>query len=127
MQGKMRAVLKAEAAPGATVARVDIPSIGPLDVLVQVKAASICGTDMHIYEWDGWAQSRMSVPRIFGHEFAGEVVEVGSEVTPWFPETSWQQRRTSPVVNVTSAVPGRPMSVEMYRYWALIAMERLRS
>ena len=111
MQGKMKAVLKAEAAPGAKVALVDIPPIGPCDVLVQVKAASICGTDMHIYEWDGWAQSRMSVPRIFGHEFAGEVVEVGSEVTSL----------------VTSAVPGRPMSVETYRYWALIAMERLQS
>ena len=85
MQGKMKAVLKAEAAPGAKVALVDIPPIGPCDVLVQVKAASICGTDMHIYEWDGWAQSRMSVPRIFGHEFAGEVVEVGSEVTSLVP------------------------------------------
>jgi threonine 3-dehydrogenase len=81
MEGKMRAALKVEAAPGAKVALVNIPQIGSRDVLVQVKAASICGTDMHIYEWDAWAQSRMSIPRIFGHEFAGEVVEVGSEVT----------------------------------------------
>ncbi|HLX38961.1 MAG TPA: L-threonine 3-dehydrogenase [Ktedonobacteraceae bacterium] len=85
MKGKMKAALKAEAAPGAKVALVNIPQIGSRDVLVQVKAASICGTDMHIYEWDAWAQSRMSVPRIFGHEFAGEVVEVGSEVTTLAP------------------------------------------
>ena len=85
MEGKMKAVLKAEAAPGATVALVDIPPVGSRDVLVQVKAASICGTDMHIYEWDGWAQSRVSVPRIFGHEFAGEVVEVGCEVSSLAP------------------------------------------
>src|SRR6266700_4031624 len=85
MEGKMKAVLKAEAAPGATVALVDIPPVGSRDVLVQVKAASICGTDMHIYEWDGWAQSRVSVPRIFGHEFAGEVVEVGCEVSSLVP------------------------------------------
>jgi threonine 3-dehydrogenase len=85
MQGKMKAALKAEAAPGATFARVDIPQIGPQDVLVQVKAASICGTDVHIYEWDAWAQSRMQTPRIFGHEFAGIVVEVGSEVTTLVP------------------------------------------
>jgi threonine 3-dehydrogenase len=85
MQGKMKAALKVEAAPGAKVALVDIPCIGSRDVLVQVKAASICGTDMHIYEWDAWAQSRMQVPRIFGHEFAGEVVEVGSEVTSLVP------------------------------------------
>src|SRR2546421_10808999 len=81
MEGKMKAVLKVEAAPGATVALVDIPPVGSREVLVQVKAASSCGTDMHIYEWDGWAQSRVKVPRIFGHEFAGEVVEVGCEVS----------------------------------------------
>src|SRR5205807_8071822 len=76
MEGKMKAALKAEAAPGATIALVDIPQIGPRDVLVEVKAASICGTDLHIYEWDAWAQNRMTIPRIFGHEFAGEIVEV---------------------------------------------------
>src|SRR6266550_3006813 len=85
MEGKMKAALKAEAAPGATVALVDIPRIGPRDVLVKVKAASICGTDMHIYDWDAWAQSRMTIPRIFGHEFAGEIVEVGREVTELVP------------------------------------------
>lgn len=85
MEGKMKAALKAEAAPGATIALVDIPRIGPRDVLVKVKAASICGTDVHIYDWDAWAQNRMQVPRIFGHEFAGEVVEVGREVTQVVP------------------------------------------
>jgi threonine 3-dehydrogenase len=85
MNGKMKAALKVEAAPGATVALVDIPKIGPRDVLVQVKAASICGTDVHIYEWDAWAQHRMTTPRIFGHEFAGEVVEIGGEVTQLVP------------------------------------------
>ncbi|HET9919526.1 MAG TPA: L-threonine 3-dehydrogenase [Ktedonobacteraceae bacterium] len=85
MKGKMKAALKAEATLGATIALVDIPQIGPRDVLVQVKAASICGTDVHIYEWDAWAQSRMQLPRIFGHEFAGEVVEVGREVKTLVP------------------------------------------
>src|SRR5947207_6396765 len=85
MQGRMKAALKVEAAPGAKIALVDIPRIGSRDVLVQVKAASICGTDMHIYEWDAWAQGRVTVPRIFGHEFAGEVVEVGREVTTLVP------------------------------------------
>jgi len=81
----MKAALKAEAAPGATIALVDIPHIGPHDVLVEVKAASICGTDLHIYEWDAWAQNRVKTPRIFGHEFAGEIVEVGREVTELVP------------------------------------------
>src|SRR2546422_5934826 len=85
MNGKMKAALKVEAAPGAMFALVDIPQMGPRDVLVEVKAASICGTDMHIYEWDAWAQNRMKLPRIFGHEFAGEVVEVGCEVSSLVP------------------------------------------
>ena len=85
MNGKMKAALKAEAAPGAKVALVDIPHVGPHDVLVEVKAASICGTDLHIYEWDAWAQNRVKPPRIFGHEFAGEIVEVGKEVTELAP------------------------------------------
>src|SRR5437016_1333347 len=85
MNGKMKAALKAEAAPGATIALVDIPQIGPRDVLVEVKAASICGTDLHIYEWDAWAQNRVKTPRIFGHEFAGDVVEVGKEVKELVP------------------------------------------
>ena len=85
MNGKMKAALKVEAAPGATVALVDIPHIGPRDVLVEVKAASICGTDLHIYEWDAWAQNRVKTPRIFGHEFAGEIVEVGKEVSELAP------------------------------------------
>ena len=85
MNGKMKAALKVEAAPGATIALVDIPQISPRDVLVEVKAASICGTDLHIYEWDAWAQNRVKTPRIFGHEFAGEVVEVGREVKELVP------------------------------------------
>ena len=81
----MKAALKAEATPGATIALVDIPQISPRDVLVEVKAASICGTDLHIYEWDSWAQNRVKTPRIFGHEFAGDVVEVGKEVRELVP------------------------------------------
>ena len=85
MNGKMKAALKAEAAPGATIALVDIPQIGPRDVLVEVKAASICGTDLHIYEWDEWARSTIPVPLVIGHEFVGKIVEVGANVTDYYP------------------------------------------
>lgn len=81
MPEKMRAVVKTKPAPGAELIEVDVPEIGPNDVLVKVKATSICGTDVHIYEWNEWAQSRIPVPQTLGHEFAGEIVEVGSQVT----------------------------------------------
>src|ERR1700722_6681588 len=81
MPNTMLAVVKAEAAPGAEIREVKIPAYGRNDVLVKVKVASICGTDLHIYEWDRWAQGRIHPPLIPGHEFCGEVVEFGEEVT----------------------------------------------
>src|SRR6266705_665901 len=77
----MLAVVKPEAAPGAEVREVKIPAFGRTDVLVKVKVASICGTDLHIYNWDRWAQNRIHPPLIPGHEFCGEVAAVGREVT----------------------------------------------
>lgn len=76
----MLAVVK-EARAGADIREVKIPAFGPTDVLVKVKVASVCGTDVHIYNWDQWAQSRIHPPLIPGHEFCGEVAAVGDEVT----------------------------------------------
>jgi threonine 3-dehydrogenase len=81
MPNTMLAVVKAEAAPGAEIREVKIPAYGRTDVLCKVKVASICGTDLHIYEWDHWAQGRIHPPLIPGHEFCGEVVAFGGEVT----------------------------------------------
>ncbi len=81
MPSTMLAVVKPEAAPGAEIREVKIPAFGRTDVLVKVKVASICGTDLHIYEWDRWAQGRIHPPLIPGHEFCGEVVAFGDEVT----------------------------------------------
>src|SRR5258708_17043394 len=81
MSSTMLAVVKPEAAPGAEIREVKIPSYGPSDVLVKVKVASICGTDLHIYNWDRWAQNRIHPPLIPGHEFCGEVAAFGDEVT----------------------------------------------
>src|SRR5512135_1207041 len=81
MAGTMLAVVKPEAAPGADVREVKIPGFGRTDVLVKVKVASICGTDLHIYNWDRWAQNRIHPPLIPGHEFCGEVAAFGDEVT----------------------------------------------
>ena len=77
----MKALWKTSAKPGAELLDADIPKLKPMEVLVKIKASSICGTDVHIYEWDNWAKSRIKPPMIFGHEFAGEIVEIGSLVT----------------------------------------------
>ncbi len=77
----MKAVIKAKASPGFEVAQVPVPTIQPNEVLVKIRAASICGTDLHIYNWDDWAASRIKPPVVVGHEVCGEVVERGSAVT----------------------------------------------
>jgi threonine 3-dehydrogenase len=73
----MQAVRKVEAAPGLVLEDVPVPSIGESDVLVEVEAASVCGTDLHIWRWDEWAAHRIAPPLTIGHEFAGTVVDVG--------------------------------------------------
>ena len=77
----VKAIIKARPAPGIEIHEVDVPSVGPLDVKLQLKAASVCGTDLHIYEWDAWSAGRIVPPRIIGHEFCGTIIEVGSDVT----------------------------------------------
>jgi threonine 3-dehydrogenase len=77
----MQAVVKAKAAPGIELQEVPIPSPGPGQVLVKVQAASVCGTDLHIFNWDPWAQGRIHPPLIPGHEFAGVVAGRGLGVT----------------------------------------------
>src|SRR5271167_4100746 len=81
MAATMKALRKTQAAKGLTIENVPVPVIGPADVLVRVIAASICGTDLHIYGWDRWSQGRMKPPVTLGHEFCGTVEKVGEEVT----------------------------------------------
>lgn len=80
MAETMLAVRKTRPERGLQVQEMPRPTIGPDEVLVQVEAASICGTDLHIYKWDEWSQRRIKPPLTLGHEFAGTVVEVGDKV-----------------------------------------------
>ena len=77
----MKAIVKPGRAPGLVVRDVPKPKCGSADVLIRVRHAGVCGTDLHIAEWDAWAQGRLKPPVVVGHEFAGEVVEVGPLVT----------------------------------------------
>ncbi len=76
----MKALRKMRPARGANLESVSVPALGPIEVLVRVRAASICGTDLHIYGWDRWSASRIKPPMTFGHEFCGVVERVGEEV-----------------------------------------------
>jgi threonine 3-dehydrogenase len=77
----MRALIKGEAAEGLWLENVPEPEIGINDVLIRVRKTGICGTDLHIYGWDTWAQETIPVPMVVGHEFVGEVVTFGSNVS----------------------------------------------
>jgi len=76
----MKALVKREAAPGLWLEEVPVPEVGINDVLIEVLRTGICGTDVHIYNWDAWAQRTVPVPLVIGHEFVGRIVEVGSNV-----------------------------------------------
>jgi len=80
MATSMKALRKMRASKGLQMDTVTVPLIGPTDVLVRVKTASICGTDLHIYGWDRWSQGRIKPPVTLGHEFCGTVERVGEEV-----------------------------------------------
>lgn len=81
----MKALSKLKAEPGIWMTEVPEPTPGPNDVLIKIKKTAICGTDIHIYNWDEWAKKVVPVPLIIGHEFVGEVVDVGSEVKSFKP------------------------------------------
>ncbi len=81
----MKALVKRKAEPGLWLEDVPEPEYGINDVLIRVDRTGICGTDVHIYKWDAWAQKTIPVPMVVGHEFVGEIVAVGSNVSDFHP------------------------------------------
>jgi threonine 3-dehydrogenase len=81
----MKALCKSRREPGLWLEEIEIPKPGINDVLIKVRRAGICGTDVHIYKWDDWAQRTIPVPMAIGHEFVGEIVEAGSNVADFHP------------------------------------------
>jgi len=81
----MKALIKKKAEPGLWLEDVPEPKIGINDVLIRVDRTGICGTDLHVYEWDAWAKQTIPVPLVVGHEFVGEIIEVGSNVAGFSP------------------------------------------
>ncbi len=81
----MKALVKSQAAPGLWMEDIPDPTIGINDCLIKIDRTGICGTDMHIFKWDSWAQKTIPVPMAVGHEFVGEIVEVGANVSDFHP------------------------------------------
>ncbi|MGH9357458.1 MAG: L-threonine 3-dehydrogenase [Terriglobia bacterium] len=81
----MKALVKSRKGPGLWLEEVDPPQIGINDVLINVHRTGVCGTDLHIYKWDDWAQKTIPVPLVIGHEFVGEIVAVGANVADFYP------------------------------------------
>jgi threonine 3-dehydrogenase len=81
----MKALVKKKAAVGLWLDEVPVPAIGINDVLIKVLRTGVCGTDLHIYKWDAWAQKTVPVPMVVGHEFVGQIVKVGSNVKDFHP------------------------------------------
>ena len=81
----MKALVKSKREPGLWLEDIPVPTIGINDVRIRVLRTGICGTDVHIYKWDDWAQKTIPVPMAIGHEFVGRIVEVGSNVSDFFP------------------------------------------
>jgi threonine 3-dehydrogenase len=85
MTTMMKALVKAKREPGIWMQQVPVPEIGPNDVLIRMRKTAICGTDLHIYNWDAWASATIPVPMVTGHEFVGVVERVGSAVRGFQP------------------------------------------
>jgi threonine 3-dehydrogenase len=81
----VKALVKSKNEPGLWLEDIAIPKIGINEVLIRVHRTGICGTDLHIYQWDEWAQKTIKVPTVIGHEFVGEIAEVGSNVADFYP------------------------------------------
>jgi len=85
MSNMMKALVKAKREPGIWMEHVPVPEPGPNDVLIRVKKSAICGTDVHIYKWDQWAQKTIPVPMVTGHEFMGIIADTGSSAKRYAP------------------------------------------
>jgi len=77
----MRAIVKTRPVPGVSLEEVPVPALGPGQLLIRMKKVAICGTDVHIYEWNEWARKTIRVPQILGHEFVGRIAEIGDGVS----------------------------------------------
>ncbi len=101
----MKALSKLKAEEGIWMTDVPEPEVGHNDLLIKIRKTAICGTDVHIYNWDEWSQKTIPVPMVVGHEYVGEVVGIGQEVKALKSAIAFQAKVISPAdIAVTAAV-----------------------
>ena len=107
----MKALVKSKKAEGIWMVHdAPVPEVGVHDVRIRVRKSAICGTDVHIYNWDAWSQRTIPVPMIVGHEYVGVVDAVGAEVEAFSPATASPARATSPAASAGTAEPAAATS-----------------
>ena len=121
----MKALSKIRAEAGIWMVDAERPEIGPNDLLIKIRTTAICGTDMHIYHWDEWSQQTIDVLMIVGHEYVGEVVELGSEVRGFNIGDRVSGEGTLLVVIVVIAELAADTYAAIRLVWALIDKVRL--
>ena len=102
----MKALSKLKAEEGIWMTDVPEPEVGHNDLLIKIRKTAICGTDVHIYNWDEWSQKTIPVPMVVGHEYVGEVVGIGQEVRGFKLATAFPAKVISPAATAVTAAPG---------------------
>ena len=123
----MQALVKTPARTGTRAGGGSGPEVGPNDVLIRVQKASICGTDVHIYNWDAWAQKTIPVPMVIGHEFVGVIDQVGERRPRFYRAKLSQRKDTSFAVIAGTAWPGGGIFVRTRRGSASIVRAASRN
>ncbi len=107
----MKALVKSKAEEGIWMEEVPVPECGHNDVLIKVKKTAICGTDIHIYNWDSWAQQTIPVPMVVGHEFVGTIEKMGGEVQGLALAIAFPLKVTLPAGTAVTVVQASATSV----------------
>jgi threonine dehydrogenase-like Zn-dependent dehydrogenase len=123
----MKALVKRKSEPGLWLEDVPEPVPGLNDVLIRIDRTGICGTDVHIYKWDAWAQKTIPVPMVVGHEFVGEIVEVGSGVKDFSPARSSAAKVTLSAAVAATAWPAGVTCAPTPKAWASTARGHSRN
>lgn len=114
----MKALSKLKAEEGIWMTDVPEPEVGHNDLLIKIRKTAICGTDVHIYNWDQWSQKTIPVPMVVGHEYVGEVVGIGQEVKASTLAIASPVKATSPAVTAVTVAVGVPTCAATPSAWA---------